>query len=52
MRRLMLAAKGFGRFPQGLGRRVLILSNSGGPGVLATDRASDRKSTRLNSSHT
>ncbi len=43
MRRLMLAAKGFGRFPQGLGRRVLILSNSGGPGVLATDRASVEK---------
>jgi acetyltransferase len=39
MRRLMLAAKGFGRFPQGFGSRVLILSNSGGPGVLATDRA-------------
>lgn len=39
MRRLMLAAKGFGRFPQGFGRRVLLLSNSGGPGVLATDRA-------------
>ena len=38
MRRLMLAAKGFGRFPQGIGRRVLVLSNSGGPGVLATDR--------------
>jgi len=43
MRRLMLAAKGFGRFPQGFGRRVLILSNSGGPGVLATDRASAEK---------
>jgi acetyltransferase len=43
MRRLMLAAKGFGRFPQGIGRRVLILSNSGGPGVLATDRASVEK---------
>ncbi len=43
MRRLMLAAKGFGRFPQGFGRRVLILSNSGGPGVLATDRASVEK---------
>jgi len=40
MRRLMLAAKGFGRFPQGFGKRVLLLSNSGGPGVLATDRAS------------
>jgi acetyltransferase len=39
LRRLMLAAKGFGFFPQGLGRRALILSNSGGPGVLATDAA-------------
>ena len=43
MRRLMLAAKGFGRFPQGFGRRVLLLSNSGGPGVLATDRAAAEK---------
>jgi acetyltransferase len=39
LRRLLLAAKGFGTFPQGFGRRVLILSNSGGPGVLCTDRA-------------
>jgi len=39
LRRLLLAAKGFGAFPQGLGRRVLLLSNSGGPGVLCTDRA-------------
>jgi acyl-CoA synthetase (NDP forming) len=39
LRRLLLAAKGFGAFPQGLGARVLILSNSGGPGVLCTDRA-------------
>jgi acyl-CoA synthetase (NDP forming) len=39
LRRLMLAAKGFGAFPDGIGRRVLILSNSGGPGVLCTDRA-------------
>lgn len=39
LRRLMLAAKGFGFFPQGFGRRALILSNSGGPGVLATDAA-------------
>ena len=38
LRRLMLAAKGFGRFPDGIGKRVLVLSNSGGPGVLATDR--------------
>jgi acyl-CoA synthetase (NDP forming) len=39
LRRLLLAAKAFGRFPQGLGRRALILSNSGGPGVLCADRA-------------
>jgi acyl-CoA synthetase (NDP forming) len=39
LRHLLLAAKGFGAFPQGIGRRVLILSNSGGPGVLCTDRA-------------
>jgi acyl-CoA synthetase (NDP forming) len=39
LRRLLLAAKGFGRFPQGFGRRVLVLSNSGGPGVVCTDRA-------------
>lgn len=39
LRRLLLAAKAFGRFPTGIGRRVLLLSNSGGPGVLAADRA-------------
>lgn len=39
LRQLLLAAKGFGSFPQGIGRRVLILSNSGGPGVLCTDEA-------------
>ena len=39
LRRLLLAAKGFGTFPQGIGKRVLVLSNSGGPGVLCTDRA-------------
>jgi acetyltransferase len=39
LRRLLLAAKGFGAFPQGLGKRVLLLSNSGGPGVIATDEA-------------
>jgi acyl-CoA synthetase (NDP forming) len=39
LRRLLLAAKAFGAFPQGIGRRVLILSNSGGPGVVCTDRA-------------
>jgi acetyltransferase len=40
LRRLLVAAKAFGRFPQGLGRRTLILSNSGGPGVICADRAS------------
>ncbi|HTS92285.1 MAG TPA: CoA-binding protein [Stellaceae bacterium] len=39
LRRLLLAAKGFGAFPEGIGKRVLLLSNSGGPGVLCTDRA-------------
>ena len=39
LRQLMLAAKGFGSFPQGIGRRALILSNSGGPGVLCADEA-------------
>jgi len=39
LRRLLLAAKGFGAFPQGIGKRALVLSNSGGPGVLCTDRA-------------
>jgi acetyltransferase len=40
LRRLLVAAKAFGRFPRGLGKRALILSNSGGPGVLCADRAS------------
>ncbi|WIM14404.1 CoA-binding protein [Enhydrobacter sp.] len=39
LRRLLIAAKAFGRFPRGLGKRALILSNSGGPGVICTDRA-------------
>lgn len=39
LRELQLAARGFGFYPQGVGRRTLILSNSGGPGVLTTDRA-------------
>ncbi|WP_416898253.1 MAG: CoA-binding protein [Minwuia sp.] len=39
LRQLMLAAKGFGAFPDGIGKRVLLLSNSGGPGVLAADEA-------------
>jgi len=41
LRRLLLAGKVFGAFPQGIGPRVLVLSNSGGPGVLAADQASD-----------
>ena len=41
LRRLLLAGKAFGAFPQGIGRRVLLLSNSGGPGVLAADQAMD-----------
>src|SRR5262245_5764790 len=39
LRRLLVAAKAFGRFPQGVGKRTLILSNSGGPGVICADRA-------------
>jgi acetyltransferase len=39
LRRLLLAAKGLGSFPRGIGKRVLLLSNSGGPGVLTTDSA-------------
>lgn len=39
LRELRLAGKVFGLLPGGAGGRVLILSNSGGPGVLAADRA-------------
>jgi acetyltransferase len=39
LRRLLIACKGLGAFPQGFGPRVLILSNSGGPGVITTDSA-------------
>jgi acetyltransferase len=39
LRQLLLAAKGFGAFPQGIARRALILSNSGGPGVICADEA-------------
>jgi acetyltransferase len=39
LRRLLLAGKAFGAYPQGIGKRVLLLSNSGGPGVLAADQA-------------
>ena len=41
LRRLMLAGKGFAAYPDGIGKRVLVLSNSGGPGVLAADQAID-----------
>jgi acetyltransferase len=37
LRSLMLAGKAFGLHPGGIGPRVLVLSNSGGPGVLCTD---------------
>jgi acetyltransferase len=39
LRRLLIASKGLGAFPKGFGSRVLILSNSGGPGVITTDSA-------------
>ncbi|GAK34301.1 hypothetical protein JCM17846_24430 [Iodidimonas nitroreducens] len=39
LRDLQLAARGLGFFPKGFGKRALILSNSGGPGVLTTDEA-------------
>jgi acetyltransferase len=39
LRSLLVACKGLGGFPQGIGRRILLLSNSGGPGVLTTDSA-------------
>ncbi|HCO99887.1 MAG TPA: hypothetical protein DIT35_00200 [Rhodospirillaceae bacterium] len=38
MRHLLLAAKGFGLHPGGIGLRALLLSNSGGPGVITTDQ--------------
>jgi acyl-CoA synthetase (NDP forming) len=41
LRRLLLAGTGFAAFPAGIGRRVLILSNSGGPSVLCTDQAEE-----------
>jgi acyl-CoA synthetase (NDP forming) len=41
LRALMLAGKAFGLHPYGIGRRVLLLSNSGGPGVLAADRCAE-----------
>lgn len=39
LRRLLIASKALGTFPAGLGQRTLVLSNSGGPGVLTTDAA-------------
>ncbi len=41
LREMMSAAMGFGFYPGGIGRRVLLVSNSGGPGVIATDRLID-----------
>jgi acetyltransferase len=46
LRRLLIACKGLGAFPRGIGRRILLLSNSGGPGVLTTDSAA-REGLRL-----
>ena len=40
LRQLLLAGKGFGSFPRGIGKRALVLSNSGGPGVICADEAS------------
>ncbi|HXQ53515.1 MAG TPA: CoA-binding protein [Stellaceae bacterium] len=42
LRQLLLAAKGFGAFPRGIGKRVFVLSNSGGPGVLCADAAAEQ----------
>jgi acetyltransferase len=41
LRSLMLAGKAFGAHPGGIRPRVLILSNSGGPGVLCADMCSE-----------
>jgi acetyltransferase len=38
LRELLLAGKAFAAHPGGIGPRVLVLSNSGGPGVLCADR--------------
>jgi acetyltransferase len=38
LRELLLAGKAFAAHPAGIGPRVLVLSNSGGPGVLCADR--------------
>ncbi len=42
LRDLMLAGKAYGRYPRGIGKRILVLSNSGGPGVLCADEAATR----------
>lgn len=41
LRELKLAAKVLAVYPRGAGRRILVLSNSGGPGVLTTDAATE-----------
>jgi acetyltransferase len=41
LRELLLAGKALATHPRGIGRRVLLLSNSGGPGVLCTDRCAE-----------
>ena len=41
LRELLLAGKALAAHPDGIGRRVLLLSNSGGPGVLCADRCAD-----------
>jgi acetyltransferase len=41
LRELLLAGKALAAHPAGIGRRVLLLSNSGGPGVLCSDRCAD-----------
>ncbi|MBB6093235.1 acetyltransferase [Povalibacter uvarum] len=46
LRQMLIAAKALAYYPQGIGSRVLILSNSGGPGVLAADRC-EREGLRL-----
>jgi len=38
LRTMLLAAKAMAYYPKGVGKRVLILSNSGGPGVLTADQ--------------
>ena len=39
LRHLRLAGKVFGSHPDGIGPRALVVSNSGGPGVLTADQA-------------